>query len=371
MSHLSDNNLQLPIREYTKEQVNAIRFDTRTNITNKQIDTIFSNGMKLQSVPDDKHPYFIFLIGSPGVGKTYTLNHFFGKRLDNFYKVSLDLILEKITPFRTTTKQIYNLLKGEQKDNQDPDVNFTKNDFGLLNFSTIYQTSYNNFGIPDKREEKLAKIQSLKNSVEDKKPSKKSTKKNKTKSQHDKFSIIAENSIKRAIEMRYNIIYDTTITPTFSKITNIIQLLEDTYKTYTPDKMKYKICVILVEAKGDDTQQVEQITRQINERHKKMIKEGYIRAIRKSLVFGFIKDNRLGWELAKEHFKKENKYPIEFIKLQNPVNIQQYNISNSNNINSIINKIKNKNNSNKKNNTNLVNIFKKLTLKNNNSKNNK
>lgn len=373
MSHISDNNLeslmgklsfknksndiqenqQLLNRQLRKKEINDIRFKSSKNITNERIHTIFSNGRELQEPIEE--PYFIVLIGSPGVGKTYTLNNIFGDKLDNFYKVSLDLILEKITPYRNATKKIYNSIKGvpsEQNDPENPKVDFTKSNIKLLNLASTYLSARNNFGIPNR----------LSNRGLGEKT------KNKTKSIYGKFYEIADKAIEYALDKGYNIIYDTTIAANTTKIAKILNMIN------TKAKRKYKVRVILVEGEGDHNKQVERITSQLNQRHRKMLKDGYIRVINKNSVSKHITENRTGFELSKREFKSTDKYDIEFINIStiNVSNKNKYNIQKNNSIDQVIAKIPKKSNDNNQNNINLSNQFKKLTLKNknNNSKTN-
>ena len=115
MAHVSDRNLESneessvnnlesnknkelqPKRNISEKNINDIRFQDFDEITTEKINRIFSNGMDLVS-PDEQGliPYFILLIGSPGVGKTNMINKYITDKLkrnkDNFYKISLDLM---------------------------------------------------------------------------------------------------------------------------------------------------------------------------------------------------------------------------------------------------------------------------------------
>ena len=182
-----------------------------------------------------------------------------------------------------------------------------------MNFSTIYQTSYKNFNITSKKREKIAKIKSEPAPpAPNKNRPKKTIVGNSVEDSIKNFSDIADESIRYAVKNRFNIIYDTTITKTFSKILNIMKILEEEYKD---SQNKYKIKVVLIEAEGLDknnknnkeysniSKDVRQIWKQINGRHRQMIKEGYIRTIRKSLIPSFIEQNREGFNKAKIYFE--------------------------------------------------------------------
>jgi len=403
MAHVSDRNLESneessvnnlesnknkelqPKRNISEKNINDIRFQDFDEITTEKINRIFSNGMDLVS-PDEQGliPYFILLIGSPGVGKTNMINKYITDKLkrnkDNFYKISLDLILEKITPFREATIEIYNKLKPGEREKKTEEINvtFNKKQYGLLNFSTIYQTSYKNFNITSKKMEKLAEINSLPiPPASNKNRPKKSIVGNIAEDSIQTFSDIADESIRYAIKKRFNIIYDTTITPTFSKILNIMKMLEEEYQD---GQNKYKIKVVLIKAEGETEEkknniekQTEQISKQINRRHRNMIHNGYIRTIRKSLIPTFIKDNRSGFDNAIEYFKTNGYEKREIPKtykritknMQNKLFVQNPKYK-STDITFIDETNIYKKNNKTQNNRNIVNQFKQLSLKSNN-----
>ncbi len=372
MSHISDNQLldsrinqselenksnviqekqQLLNKQIRKNKINSIRFKSSKNITKGQIDTIFSKGMELKEPIED--PYFIILIGSPGVGKTYTLNNIFGNKLDNFYQVSLDLLFEKITPFREASISIYEQLKGPLNKN-NPVVDFTKENIGLLGFPSIYLSPYNNFGIANSKAKKNQTIKSMKNGKNKEMPiSKKVTKKNQPRSEYGQFYKIADSAIERALNSSYNIIYDTTTAGNSTKIGKILNMIN----TYA--KRKYKVRVILVEARGTDEDQVKKITSQLNDRHRKMLREEYIRVIDKDSILTHIIENRQGFEISKKEFKSTDKYNIEFIKIStiSENNKKNYDIQQNNSIDQIIAKLPKKNNGN-----NISNLMSKLAI---------
>ena len=338
MSHISDANLL----KSQEKILNSIWFKTSKNITNERIHAIFSNRKKLQEPVED--PYFIVLIGSPGVGKTYTLNNILGNKLDNFYKVSLDSILEKIVPYRNATKKIYNSIKGDLNEQKDPNVTFTKSNIKLLNLASTYLSARNNFGIPNR----------LSNRGLGEKT------KNKTKSIYGKFYEIADKALEYALENGYNIIYDTTTTGDSKKIGKILNMIT------TKAKRKYKVRVILVEAGGKDEDQVDTITSRLNQRHRNMLSEGYIRVIDKDSILKHIIANRKGFEVSEKEFTSTDKYDIKFdnISTISKSNKNKYDIQENNSIDQVIAKIPKKekgNNNTKKNNTKKNN-----TKKNNN-----
>jgi hypothetical protein len=376
MSRVSDNNSESKEElqgNLTENELNAITFNTRSNITDEKIDLIFSKGKrKLPEVSKDQSPYFIFIVGSPGVGKTSKLKSLFkyenisnklgeerklkeefkksNVTYNDFYEISLDLILEKVVPWRNATMKLYNFIRGNQENYE-----LTLNNINEISKFAIYQTSTENFGLTKKKIEKqMANIK---------------TKRTKT-GGAGRFYTIAEEALQRAIKKRHHIIYDTTLDGTTNKIDKVIKLLE--LGQQGNSGLKYKIKVILVTAPE------EQIVQQLNSRHSRMIeKRKGIRAIKPSLVRKFLSDNLTGWEAAKLHYKAiepsntktYNKDDFDFLQIRGGPLKNNTMKQNTNNILEKLERLTVKNNNNKKQNTNnILERLQRLTVKNNNNK---
>jgi len=257
-----------------------IRFNKRSQINNKILNRIFKLGdeknnkrNEVTSVPDNETPYFIVLVGSPGVGKTTTIKNIIkdrlGKSYHNFFHISLDFIVERVQPYRNSTNKAYKNLKGNRKNTNVTNENFAK----LSKFYLSYIGS------------KTENFKTLKNTTF-----------KKIKYNEPLYDLV-DTGIIHGIKNRYNIIYDTTFDGSYKKLNKIVTYLENNQKEH-PDKNKYKIMVILVTASD------EVVESQLRKRHRNMIKEGYIRAINISQVRKkFIKDNKLGFNAAKQYYR--------------------------------------------------------------------
>jgi GTPase SAR1 family protein len=270
------------------------------------------------------NPHFVVVVGAPGVGKTTKTQQIIKKELglnyDDFYNISLDSLVERVKPYRNTTKRLYNTLKAKKTTLGSPELN--EKNFGLL--SEVYlptiMSNKSNFSLGATEVAKMAKIAALGNAA-----ATEALKKRKAAAKE------AETGLKHLNDMRkegliygvmngLNIIYDTTLTKSKDKIKlDIMPILE------MNKNVKYKITVILV------TANVKNIQNRIKGRHNKMLSENdpYIRAINPNLTEMFIKDNKEGFDNAKKYFKSEayqTEIPLtnykqndfKFIEIENP-----------------------------------------------------
>lgn len=264
-------------------------------------------------VDDDKTPYFIVVVGSPGVGKTSTITNFIENKYkntensflyakdyfqipinernditkyDQFFHISLDFIVERIQPYRNNTMKAYKEIKGNNNKYELTSNNLKK----LSGKYSVIQTKTNNFKPLGKRKI-MTYPTSLSNEV--------------------------DRVIEYGIKQRYNIIYDTTFSETkggtFEKLDKVVNYLEKNQKKY-PDKTKYKVIVILVTAPEEEEinnngklhklSSEEVIKRRLKKRHSQMIAQEYIRAINPSLIKDYIEDNKKGFDNAEEYYKQ-------------------------------------------------------------------
>lgn len=303
-------------KEASDEKVENLWFTTRSNITNNALNTAFKLGPVLPPgkimknkqrtrnqvvpVPPEETPYFILLVGSPGVGKTTTIKKYIRNELDLpynvFYHISLDFVVERIKPYRNATKKKYNEVKGKRNNGKLTEENF-KN---LAKSYSIVQTTSEHFGL---------------NNNASKKKNAKTKSKAKEKSSHPRLYTVVKTGIEKAIENRYHVIYDTTFSDckkpkneeskeereeiaknSYKKLAEIVSLLEENAQEH-PEHKKYKVVVMLVTADQD------RIEKQLQGRHENMITEhGFIRAIDLSLVKKFMECNQFGFESARDYY---------------------------------------------------------------------
>jgi GTPase SAR1 family protein len=270
------------------------------------------------------NPYFVIVVGAPGVGKTTKTQEIIKKELgldyDDFYNISLDSIVERVEPYRKTTKLLYNTLKAKKANLRSPELN--ESNFGLL--SEVYlptiMSNKINFSVGKTEAAKLEKINALGNAakLEALKKRKSGPKEEPTGLKH--LNDMRKEGLIYGVMNGLNIIYDTTLNTKTNIISkNIMPILE------MNKEVKYKIVVILV------TAEVKNIQNRIKGRHNKMLSEAdpYIRAINPKLTAMFVKDNKEGFDIANKYFKS-NTYKSEkpdtfynldsfkFIEVENP-----------------------------------------------------
>jgi GTPase SAR1 family protein len=292
-------------------------YNTLENIQNiNEIVKVFSNGKHEEQFQCT--PHLIVLVGAPGVGKTSQAKRIIqettGLQYDNFYNVSLDSLVEKIKPYRNTTRNLYRTIKNKKKDLTNENINPIAN----IYLPTI-TSKKKNLGLGQSRRRALSKITG-ESFVPDK------TKETilYTSLPYRSLIELRELGFIYAVKKGFNIIYDTTLRPDKNIIKeNILRILEK------ESNIKYKVYVILVNAP------VEQIKKQLRKRHSEMIKDEYIRAVRLELTEKYVRENKEGFEIAKEYFKEShsnsNYTPkdFEFIEVNNK---NMNNISNRRNI---------------------------------------
>jgi len=127
----------------------------------EKISNIFSNYRDISYCrpPSGERPLLVIIAGSPGVGKTTQLQRFLqaqGLQSDNFYKVSLDSLVEHVSAYRIATSQLYDKIlqskKGQPLDDKD---------YGTLSgvYNTMISSRKPDFGLPEAVERISKKIQ--------------------------------------------------------------------------------------------------------------------------------------------------------------------------------------------------------------------
>jgi Cdc6-like AAA superfamily ATPase len=312
---MSENNFRT-----NKTPVYFESLDNAQNI--KKISKIFANDKPNYELKPN--PNFVIVVGAPGVGKTTKSAEIIKKQLglnyNDFYNISLDSLIERVEPYRKVTKHLFNTLKNKKTMIEEPEL--TEKNFGLL--SEVYLPSImsnkSNFSLGETREAKLAKIMALGNEDALDALKKKKAAPKAPKTGLKSLRELRLEGLLYGVMNGLNIIYDTT----FNSTTNIIK--RDIMPALEMNKeVKYKITVILV------TADMRNIKNRIKGRHNKMLLEAdpYIRAINPNLTSIFIKDNKDGFDIAKDYFNSD-KYKAEilstfyspsdfkFIEVENP-----------------------------------------------------
>jgi hypothetical protein len=319
------------------------------------VSKIFSKNRNISTLKPSagENPVLTIVIGAPGVGKTTKTRKIlekYGLDYNNFYNVSLDSFVEKIRPYRNTTKKLYNKLQeriaslsneNKSKFNNSaaallsefylPTIMSKNTSFSLPKTARAIERKVGVFGntlstaaLKSKKEliEELTKIQ---------KTAEKKVKGKAKESEEEKSTFICLNDmLKKGLEFGIknglNVIYDTTLKQNKdnkNKILNEIMPMLEKYKDH-----KYKVKVILVTADEKVIQE------RIKGRHLGMLKENvpYIRAINPKLTKGFIEDNKIAFNETEKYFKNFSNYSknnpetiyqsadFEFIEAPNPPN---------------------------------------------------
>lgn len=351
---------------------NDINFNKPANITADKIHTLFMHGHNITAVENPY--LFILVgspgVGKTYVAEKY-LDTITGteQTYDNCYHVSLDTIVERVKPFRNRTQKGINYIKDKGK----VMTNKLYGPFANLQ-PTVRASMENGFGMGDQNEKvidfykKLNKTMAnntVKSSVKSvaaesaaesaavnasqtevngptKSPNKSRKKspsndlsqhyieikegnkryqckycggkfvtdahfKNKTYTRNAEFiknqqkggsidSMFYE-ALQYGLQQSYNVIYDTTFGSNTNKMDTVMKYLKKVESIYT-------IVVIHV------TAPIKTIQERLRRRHEKMIRNGYLRAIKPVLLKGFIEENNAGFNAVVEAYSdpKYEKY---------------------------------------------------------------
>jgi broad-specificity NMP kinase len=262
--------------------MNSIEFKTLKDAQDiSKIVSIFSHGVK-ESTLQSSTPIFVVIVGAPGVGKTtqakkILLEH--GHRYENCYNVSLDSLVERVRPYRITTKLLYDEMRKKR-------LELTDDDYAVLN--EVYMATIRS---KDLMFDSTYTVHRILGKMEGEE---KKEKENPKSSNYNTLTELRKKGLEYGIKHGFNIIYDTTFSSTKNVMkTDILPLLEK------QTEFTYQIIVLHV------TSTEEQIRKQLKYRHKQMVKEGYIRAIGPKLTKKFIKENQVGMKNAERYCTSE------------------------------------------------------------------
>jgi hypothetical protein len=262
--------------------MNSVEFKTLKDAQDiSKIVSIFSHRVN-ESTLKSPTPLFVVIVGAPGVGKTsqakkILLDH--GYQYENCYNVSLDSLVERVRPYRITTKLLYDEMKKKR-------VELTDNDYAILN--EVYMATIRSKNLMFDSTYTVHRILDKMTGEEKKEKEKPKI------SSYDTLTELRKKGLEYGIEHGFNIIYDTTFSSTKNVMgVDILPLLEK------QKDVTYQILILHI------TSTEEQIRKQLKHRHRQMVKEGYIRAIGPKLTKKFIKENQLGMDHAERYCTSE------------------------------------------------------------------
>jgi hypothetical protein len=195
-------------------------FNTLENAQNVEtIAKVFANNKP--NVELKPNPYCVIVVGAPGVGKTTKTQEIIKRELglnyNDFYNISLDSLVEKVKPYRNTTRRLHNTLKTKKTD-------LNNTNFGIL--SEVYlptiMSNKRNFTLEATELAKKAKINALGNTKalealkKGKSTAKNATKNGPTGLKH--LNDLRRDGLIYGVMNGLNIIYDTTLAKTKDKI---------------------------------------------------------------------------------------------------------------------------------------------------------
>ena len=310
---------------------------------------IFSKNRNISTLKPaaGENPVLVIVVGAPGVGKTTKTRRILSEKFkldyNNFYNVSLDSFVEKIKPYRNTTKKLYNSLQkrisslanNKLKLNNSaaallsefylPTIMSKDQNFSLSKTVRGITKKINVFGDPIAEKAYKTKKTFIAELAKKEKAAEAAAKKGKAKNAGPLcLNDMLKVGLEYGIENGLNVIYDTTLNQKKNKIKDDIMPILERHKDH-----KYAVKVILV------TPEEDVIKERIRCRHKEMLSENvpYIRAINPKLTKGFIEDNKIGFDKAETYFKTANykntiantpysSADFEFIEVENPPNIR-------------------------------------------------
>ena len=223
-------------------------------------------GTDPQPTQPSANPTLIILGGSPGVGKSTAIKKitsYNGIPEDNYLVISLDNIVENYEPYREATRKVA----------RDAGLNFTRknanrsnNNFKKLNtIISKLSGAYLTYGDP-RRKDPLTNMSKIRDAI-----------------------------FKRAIEIGYNIVYDTT----FKTTKDIIK--EDIFSHLTDLYSDIKVIHVYADDKT--------IQGRLNSRHRDfLMTKNYVRGVPKFLAQKFLCDNEIGFKKALDTYGSDVRF---------------------------------------------------------------
>ena len=328
-------------------------------------DATLDNVMKLFWTPmvrSKQNPIFLFVIGSPGVGKSTQTQRFLNEQFkyniyETMFNVSLDTIVENIQPYRNGTLKAFRNLEASKF---GPITNDDYDNFSKM-YLQIIQSKQKNFSVANQTQ-KLRERLHLGNANANANANAKTSAKTKTsmvnaanpsivkmqvkeinengrkkyvcpkclkkfltkatpekhiakgcsqrqslKNSQNGGSLIhlLDEAIIEGIKRSYNILYDTTFDG-LKKFEKVLQYIKDNQNT------KYDIVVLHITATPAT------IYNRIQHRHQEMIKQGFLRAINLKMISKFVVQNQKSYDAAKEKYEEHG---IRFFEIENELEL--------------------------------------------------
>ena len=353
-------NKKVSLKALENEAKENSRFYTSNDATLDNVMKLFWTPM----VRSKRNPIFLFVIGSPGVGKSTQTQRFLNEQFkyniyETMFNVSLDTIVENIQPYRNATLKTYRNLESKN----GPITNDDYDNFSKM-YLQIIQSKQKNFSVANQTQKlrerlhlgnananasiaktsaktsmakasmlnaSIVKIQvkeinengrkkyvcpkCLKKFLTKATPEKhiakgcstKSTTKNSKMNSQNGGSLmhLLDEAIIEGIKRSYNILYDTTFDG-LKKFEKVLQYIKDNQNT------KYDIIVLHITATPAT------IYNRIQHRHQEMIKQGFLRAINLKMISKFVVQNQKSYDAAKEKYEEHG---IRFFEIENELEL--------------------------------------------------
>jgi hypothetical protein len=293
--------------EADTKALNTNLFTKSSNITLDRVMHLFG----ADKIVPQEDPLFVFVIGSPGVGKTTQTRRYFGELYDSMYNISLDTIVENIKPYRNATIKAKNNVERIKKEKGFPS-NLENENYADL--STMYlqvirseEPIYSSKAEYDRVIKKINKKytqKALNASNASIINASKAVKAKPRKTQGGSLLTILDEAIVEGIKRSYHILYDTTFaTDSKGNINKFDKVLEWIIQS----KILYQIIILHITASP------ETIQRRLKGRHTQMAHEGFLRAIHPKLIPKFVEENKKCYNILKDAYEGNPLFSFEEI----------------------------------------------------------
>jgi len=284
--------------------LNTNLFTKSSNITLDRVMRLFG----ADKIVSQEDPLFVFVIGSPGVGKTTQTRRYFGELYDSMYNISLDTIVENIKPYRNATIKAKNNVERIKKEKGFPS-NLENENYADL--STMYlQVIRSEEPIYSSKAEYDRVIKKINKKYTQKALNANANAVKAVKTQGGSLLTILDEAIVEGIKRSYHILYDTTFaTDSKGNINKFDKVLEWIIQS----KILYQIIILHITASP------ETIQRRLKGRHTQMAHEGFLRAIHPKLIPKFVEENKKCYNILKDAYEGNPLFSFE--EISNEANI--------------------------------------------------